>query len=282
MLDSAVEHYARQARITALGLIAARRARDQGDMDRLLAVVVGAQFAAAREAADAVPAMLEEQGVDAEPVAQVVPAGLVGVASDGRALGSLLELAETAEQFDRIVETQLQDVARNASSVAIAARPAVTGYVRMINPGACSRCVILAGKWFRWNQGFKRHPQCGCRHVPARENVAGDLATDPRVYFESLSAAEQDKAFTRSGAEAIRDGADIAKVVNANRSGMATAQTVHGVEMQVTRESMTARGDAKQAMDGRGVRLMPESIYKAADDRDDAIRLLRLYGYITD
>ena len=52
--------------------------------------------------------------------------------------------------------------------------------------------------------------------------------------------------------------------------------------MQVTRESMTARGDAKQAMDGRGVRLMPESIYKAADDRDDAIRLLRLYGYITD
>ena len=63
---------------------------------------------------------------------------------------------------------------------------------------------------------------------------------------------------------------------------MATAQTVHGVEMQVTRESMTARGDAKRAMDGRGVRLMPESIYKAADDRDDAIRLLRLYGYITD
>ena len=68
MLDSAVEHYARQARITALGLIAARRARDQGDMDRLLAVVVGAQLAAASEAADAVPVMLEEQGVDAETV----------------------------------------------------------------------------------------------------------------------------------------------------------------------------------------------------------------------
>ena len=297
MLDSAVEHYARQARITALGLIAARRARDQGDMDRLLAVVVGAQIAAVREAADAVPAMLEEQGVDAEPVAQVVPAGLVGVASDGRALGSLLELAETAEQFDRIVETQLQDVARNASSVAIAARPAVTGYVRMINPGACSRCVVQAGKWFRWNEGFQRHPQCGCRHVTARENTASDMTTDPAAYFDSLSEAEQDRAFTKAGAQAIRDGADRGRVVNA-RAGMTTAQVpfrgrgdrwsatgrlstqdVYGQRLATTTEATSARG-----VPGRAgmVRLMPESIYRIATDRDDAIRLLTVHGYVRD
>ena len=33
---------------------------------------------------------------------------------------------------------------------------------------------------------------------------------------------------------------------------------------------------------GDEVRLMPESIAQIATDRDDHLRLLRLYGYITD
>lgn len=35
------------------------------------------------------------------------------------------------------------------------------GYVRMLTPpSSCDRCVILAGRWYRWNQGFERHPMC--------------------------------------------------------------------------------------------------------------------------
>lgn len=297
MLDTAVAHYTRQARITALGLTAARRAREQGNTDRLLAVVLGAQLAAVMEAVEAVPAMLAEQGIAAEPVVRVDPAAIVGVASDGRDLASLLVLAETAAQFDRIVETQLQDVARNAASVAIAARPQVTGYVRMINPGACSRCVVQAGKWFRWNEGFQRHPQCGCRHVPARENTAGDMTTDPAAYFDSLSGVEQDRVFTKAGAQAIRDGADMGRVVNA-RAGMSTAQVpvrgrgdrwsakgqlttrdVYGQRLATTTEATGARGVPGRS--GRA-RLMPESIYRIATDRDDAIRLLTAHGYVRD
>src|SRR5690606_25895161 len=116
-----------------------------------------------------------------------------------------------------------QDVARQSEAVAIAARPAVTGYVRMVNPPSCSRCAVLAGRFYRWNDGFQRHPRCDCRHVPTTEANAGDIVTAPRDYFDSLDAAEQDRIFTQAGAEAIRLGADPAQVVNARR-GMAYAQ----------------------------------------------------------
>jgi hypothetical protein len=55
----------------------------------------------------------------------------------------------------------------------------------------------------------------------------------------------------------------MAKVVNARR-GMYTADG-----RQFTRESA-----------GRRPRIMPEQIYRDARDREDAIRLLRLHGYI--
>src|SRR5690606_25790677 len=105
-----------------------------------------------------------------------------------------------------------------------------------------SRCVILAGRFYRKNTGFQRHPGCDCRHIPASESVAGDLAVDPRAYFDSLTEAEQDKAFTKAGAEAIRAGADIGQVVNARR-GMYTAQG-----QLLTREGTTSRGRAFQAL----------------------------------
>ena len=57
----------------------------------------------------------------------------------------------------------------------------VGGYVRMVQAGACSRCVVLAGKWYRKNQGFQRHPGC----FPAGAVVSGpspDAAT--RRWYE--------------------------------------------------------------------------------------------------
>lgn len=85
-----------------------------------------------------------------------------------------------------------------------------------------------------------------------------------------MSTAEQDKAFGKAGAEAIRNGANISQVVNARR-GMYTAGGT-----DYTRTSTTRRGQTR----GRA-RLMPEAIFKqAAGDRAEAIRLLRQHRYI--
>ncbi|WML63649.1 Hint domain-containing protein [Rhodococcus sp. AH-ZY2] len=137
---------------------------------------------------------------------------------------------------------------------------------------------------------------CDCRHIPTREDRADDVTTDPKAYFDSLTVEQQDKLFTRSGAEAIRAGADINQVVNADR-GMATTQ-VYGRELATTTEGVTRRGLAYDAMrragyaqrdtdvrngryfQARAPRLMPEAIYEIAEDRADALRLLRLYGYL--
>jgi hypothetical protein len=133
----------------------------------------------------------------------------------------------------------------------------------MASGGACSRCIVLAGRHYRWNAGFQRHPHCDCVGIPAAES-ADDLTTNPRRAFEALSGAEQDKTFGKAGAQAIRDGSDIAKVVNARR-GM---QTAADGRLYTTEAA------------GRRPRLMPEQIYRDASGRDDATRLLRLHGYI--
>ena len=145
--------------------------------------------------------------------------------------------------------------------------------------------------------------------MPAAENVAGELTTDPQAYFQSLSEAEQDRYFTSAGAQAIRDGADIGQVVNARR-GMSTT-VIGGRSVRVTREGVTRRGFAgRQLIEqrgsrrvaaetvtrrtsrgveertvqrevARGVRVMPETIYEVAEDRADAIRLLKANGFLT-
>lgn len=281
-------------------------------LPQLLLGLTGAQLAAARPADAYADEVLDEQGVDPAAVARVVPAALAGIASDGRPLDSLLlnpltvvkagiaggatiqqSLAAGYANLDMLVRTQLADAGRGADQIAIVTRPAATGYVRMLVGKSCSRCVVLAGRRYEWNAGFRRHPRCDCVHVPAAEDRVGDIMTNPRAYFDSLSLAEQDKAFTAAGAEAIRAGADVGQVVNARR-GMQTA-TVFGREVLLTTEGTTLRGDFGRARSGgpltrrpgqrvrstAQVRLMPEQIIaESGGSRDEAVRLLRLHGYI--
>ncbi|WP_396336103.1 hypothetical protein, partial [Klebsiella pneumoniae] len=133
-LPSALDHYAAQRRITRDGLLQARRLRF-GALDRLAAAVEMAQLAAADESVSAVGAMLDEQNVIAPPVMDVATASVAGIASDGRSLVSLMGYLRSPDvdlaRFDRAVTTQIRDAGRAASSLAIAARPKVTGYVRM-------------------------------------------------------------------------------------------------------------------------------------------------------
>ncbi|WP_144628935.1 hypothetical protein [Arthrobacter woluwensis] len=239
--------------------------------------------------------------VDASP--------LVGLASDGRQLGALMQmpaftalvgiksgqsvdeaLAGGFLQLLRIVQTQLADASRVAEGLVMSSRSRPAGYIRMVRPGACSRCIILAGKWYRAGTAFARHPFCHCRHIPAMENDAGDWLTDPYEHFHALSPAEQVAKFGEAGAAAINDGADIFQVVNARR-GMST--TAGG--SVVTREGTTRRGywgsqqlqRDRVPVDGEryGVsiraRMMPEEIYRRAKGNPDAARrLLTEYGYL--
>jgi hypothetical protein len=64
-------------------------------------------------------------------------------------------------------------------------------------------------------------------------------------------------------------------------------QRIFGRDLFTTTEGTTKRGVAGKVMEGlpggrKAPRLMPESIYQIAGrDRDEAIRLLRRFGYIT-
>ena len=237
-------------------------------MEQALRVVVLAQLAMVEDAFRTVPAMLAEQGLVSDPVAALSPLLMLGTASDGRPMRSLLELSGTDAEFDRIVRTQLSDVARSAEAVARTVEPAATHYVRALSLPSCGRCVVLAGKPSRSDVAFQRHPRCDCRSVPTSERLAGRMATDPRDAYEQMTQAERDRAFTAAGAEAIGLGADVGQVVNARR-GITTA-TVGGRTVSTT---------ISNASVGRP-RLMPESILQVADSKPDAVRMLRTYGYL--
>lgn len=239
-------------------------------------------MASATDAGPYIAATLHELGLDAPAVAQVQPGAFVGVASDGRDLMSLLYepviaakvavgdgaapsggLMAGLQVLDRIVLTQIADAGRGAAGVAIVARPQVTGWVRMLTPPSCSRCAVLAGKFYRWNQGFARHPRCDCVHIPATESIASDLTVDARAAVLGGRVTGLSRADTRA---IVDDHADVGQVINAHR-GMFTAGNV-----KATSEAAP-----------RGVqRLMPESIYRQAGaDRAKAIELLRQHGYLT-
>src|SRR5574337_646479 len=194
--EAASSHYRAQQRLTVATLARTRRewATMGEDFDaswrtvgpRLSLLVASAQTGAARDGAAYIPEALAEQGHAIDPVGSVIPEALAGIAADGRPLDSLLygavvkareadadslaqRLAVGGQWLDMAVQTTIADTARQAASVSIAARPK-TGWIRMVNPPCCQRCAVLAGKLFKWNQGFQRHPRCDCRHIPHAES----------------------------------------------------------------------------------------------------------------
>lgn len=214
------------------------------------------------------------------PTGVLVPATFMAVAPNGftvedtldrlpvvakqRVAGGMTALearASAGAWLSGVALTMLADTRRDIYQADIVQRPQVTGYVRMLNPPSCSRCAILAGKRFLWNQGFQRHPNCDCIHIPASEQVAGDLTTDPYKYFESLSAKDQDRIFGKYQSQAVRDGADIYRVENTRMRGLGTA-----------------KGNARY---GTPNRRTVEDIYSHDRDRKFVIENLKHHGYIT-
>ncbi|MCQ9367959.1 hypothetical protein NQ036_06835 [Brevibacterium sp. 91QC2O2] len=170
-------------------------------------------------------------------------------------------------------------------SVVTASRSQTIGWVRVAQPGCCIRCSLLAGRWYRWNRGFKRHPGCRCEHFPAREVPGGDLGSDPYQLFESLSESEQARIWTRAGAQAIREGGDIYQIGNSisrpltdgtHRTGR-ERYTTEGTTRYGAYRRYTARGQA-----GKRRMTVGEIYRQAGDDRTLAVRMLWENGYIFD
>lgn len=268
------------------------------------AATMAAQLEVAKLATDYVPAVLATtaprasipdyepdlkswQGTagDGRPV-ETLAAGAVihSKSAVGRGLTVPQALAAGGSWLATATQTVLADTHRGVEQMGAHSRR-VDRYVRMIvGRTTCGRCVILAGKIYRTSEAFDRHPNCDCEHIPVAENVAGDLATSPSDYLDSLDDDELAKALgSKANAEAYRDGADVNQLVNAYRQrGDVRKAQMWGRSVSYTTEGMTKRGWAYKRMTGgrTQVRLMPSSIYEIAKDRDDAIRLLRVYGWI--
>lgn len=325
-------HLAQQRLIAAtLGLTRREWAGMGADFDaswarigpRIALLTASAQMGAARNGAASVPMILAELGQSVDPWGEVDPRGFAGIASDGRPLDSLLyggvTTAKTAAHtmspvdalkaggkwLDMAIHTQVADASRGAAGVAIAARPKI-GWVRMVNPPCCSRCAMLSGKWFRYNEGFDRHPRCDCTHIPARE-MTDDLGFAP----DDLIKDGKVTGITKVEKQAIADGGDAIAILNADRRiyDRATGKyrktrndmwategtTRHGYASHIRRELDKQRGVITKEMatkvGRRGYvenytvrRISPrptvEAIYKYSGSREEAIKLMAQNGYI--
>lgn len=258
--------------------------------------VTAAQVASATGSDRFTTQVSAEYGFEQEP-SRVVPQAFAGVDGSGRPVEGLLYGAVTttkravgaglgsraleagASYLASMVKTVVADLARSSEMVSATGK-GYTQYVRVINPGACSRCAILAGV-ADYKTAFKRHPACKCTSAPMVDDktaVPVGMIGSVDDYFGSLSPAEQERIFTKAGAQAIRDGADPSKVISARRgatgistsngigrqtrpnSGRRLEKTTIGyrpdgtpIEVYTTSEGTTRRGNFGRAQQGLGV-----------------------------
>ncbi|MER7930489.1 hypothetical protein ABTY96_46525 [Streptomyces sp. NPDC096057] len=219
-----------------------------------------------------------------------------GLTPEEAMLGGLADMAMYAS-------TAIADTARSADQVGMAANRSCVAYVRVVHLPACARCIVLSGQMYRHSEGFLRHPNCDCQTLPLREDQWPDVPT-PAQLIDRMTPEQRRRIFTEDGARAIAAGADVGQVVNSRR-GMDTV-TRHGRDIQITHEGATRRsvygrsraraGDQFDRFAGQRYghatttryfrstrhRLMPGEIFRlAGGNRDEELRLLRRYGYIT-
>lgn len=287
--------YVRQQRIAQAAIDRASRAwalLDRADLTTswngglgpyLTRVLSTAQVTAAAGATAYTSAVVTDVGRRPSPAGVVNPAAFGGYGADGRSLADLLYLAviDVKEAISlgididlamngglgkllTYIDTEVADASRAAVQVAGTADSQVIGYVRYLSPPSCSRCIVLAGKFFKHNEGFARHPKCDCQHRPITraewDEHRTDISSSPRTYVEQSTDAQlADSGFSQAEVKALREGADMSRVVNAHRG------------LYVAGEQRGARGG----------RPTVAAIYRqAGEDRQEAVDLLRRAGYL--
>lgn len=293
--EAAQESYQFIQRLQALLVASSRRAwsRMTEDFDgswvevgpQLTSVVSAGQLAAAQRATTYVPAVLAETDQPDLPDARVRPQAFSGVAADGRSLTGLLrssvvhaktgsasglssDLALGVGQrwLDALVETAITDAFRLATEAETAVRDNL-GFVRQVNPPCCGRCAVLAGRWYRFDAGFDRHPRCDCIGIPASEDMAGSLVTDPAQLFDS----GQVRGLTKRERERLAEGTDPATVINESRDMWRARirEQRSGVDRSV---SVADRDTAN--------RNSLEAIFASVSGRQNAVQQMRTAGFV--
>jgi hypothetical protein len=315
----AVAHMEARRRLALATALASRRLwrrLDEGNLYQswlgllgdVLALVVASQVKAVEMTDPWLLRLLGPEDEDRPDAGRLVPAAFAGVDGTGRPLVDVLRapiwttlrmltqgrplvqaLVSGQALLDAIVQTAIADTGRAADSVGMTARPSVTGYIRVVEAGACSRCIILAGAEYQTNRAFLRHPRCKCGMEPVTRDHTPSVPS-PKQLVDQMSEAQRRRTFGEAGARAISEGADLGQLVNARR-GMQSA-VVYGRKLLITTEGTTKRGFAGsrlkdfQKVNGQRYRVsrkprpMPEEIFRIADDREHAVRLLHQYGYI--
>ena len=252
---------------------------------------------------------------------EIIPELYASVTTTKSLVGAGRGVGEAFQAGTALMSVMASTLVRDAGLRADRAAGVATGFsysVRVVQPGACSRCAILAGRT-GYRTDFNRHPRCRCTSMLIRgTNVPEGFFGSPEEYFESLSKAEQERVFTKAGAQAIRAGASPISVVNARRGAYgigyssrsnipwrpgdtrARLQPVtigyrkDGSPLQVyaTTEGTTVRGSwgrrqsnfVKSGNDRyrrtRTLRLMPEQIMSMSTSPEQAVDLLRQHGYL--
>lgn len=213
------------------------RSVDRGDISRswlsLLPEVAAIVVAAQTVAAEMADPYLDRVLADAHrPKRAVNPEAFAGATPAGDPIESLLylpvidakeriaagtsagsALRQAHDPLTRYAQTIVADAGRLSTAAGMGARPHASGWYRMLQPPSCSRCAVLAGKFFRYNRGFRRHPKCDCVHIPVQE-ADDSLLFDARKAIEAGQVTGLSQADTRA---ILEFGANPAQVVNASR-----------------------------------------------------------------
>ena len=316
-LAQARSHYNRQRQIVAAGVLAVRSLfRHRRPLAEVVNTVAAYQYASATASAATVARWA---GADGQLTVPEVFAGVSSygfpvsepiVATIDQFVPAPVEplpdiwwqdASKFMQAVEQLIASEIADAGRTASQTEFVSRPDWQNYVRMLNPPSCARCAILAGRIYRDLDAFDRHPGCDCVMVPVQNweaaHDAGLVSSFEDLFQRGQLGSHRtlddgskqfEEGLSRADMQAIRDGADPIEIVNARRAGLrapagitnAYTTDLFGRRVKATKYGTTVRARWRKANPTRLVRLRPESIYKFAEDREDAIRLLRLYGYI--
>lgn len=248
--QSARRHYLWSSLLVTRAVREAESVRKSG-VRAVAKVITTHQMVAAREAQPAVARMLAEQNIDQAAQAFLDSTAFTTSVDN---MTAMLDQTATDSEFDRIVASLVADAGRAADQVATSVVPKV-GYVRFLSPPSCSRCAVLAGRVYRYSEGFLRHPACDCTMIPT------SLA-NPAFHHDPVDLMREGQVTGLSKADqrAVADGADFNKVVN------------------VRLKSAGLRTPGRVLI--RAGRPTPEGIYATASSRDDAIQRLIAAGYV--
>lgn len=247
---SARRHYRWSERLATRAVREARKQRPKGAAAVASAVALH-QATAARQTPTAVDSMLSEQAIDAAADALLNALAFVTLPDQ---VALRLEQVNLDHEFDRLVASLVQDAGRAAEQVAVTVHPDI-GYVRYLSPPSCSRCAVLAGRVYRYSEGFLRHPGCDCIHVPT-------TIANPAFLHDPVELAREGlvRGLSKADRRALDDGADFGRIVNV-RSRRAGLSGPDGALIRAGRPT-------------------PAGIYAVATSREDAIERLIAAGYI--